>query len=90
MRFDEHRVLDTDSPETLMSPLAATLSEVAAYELRFMSLFTEGRGLTFPCDAAGRVDLDGLSDRARQHYWYARKAVGREYRFPTVQRRDPA
>ena len=55
------------------------------YELRFRSLFDEGRGLAFPCDAAGAVDLDALSPRARQNYFYARTVVGREFAMPAVQ-----
>lgn len=61
----------------------------AAFELRFDSLFHAGRAVVFPCDAAGRVDLDALSERARAAYLFARRAVGREYGFPTVQRRLP-
>ncbi|MCU0775851.1 MAG: hypothetical protein MUC74_15555 [Ideonella sp.] len=57
--------------------------------MRFDSLFHEGRALVFPCDAAGRVDLDALSERARAAYLFARRAVGREYGFPSVQRRPP-
>lgn len=72
-----------------MSTLLADASRCSAFELRFMSLFHEGRGLAFPCDAQGRVDLDQLSERARQAYLVARKGVGREYRYPTVQLRDP-
>ena len=49
------------------------------FEVRFQSLFDAGRALAFPCDAAGRVDLDGLSERARQNYFYARAVVGREF-----------
>ena len=49
------------------------------FELRFASLFHEGRGLAFPCDAAGRVDLDALSERARNNYFYARAVGGREF-----------
>lgn len=55
------------------------------HELRFMSLFNEGRGLTFPCDAGGQVDLDGLSERARQNYFYARTFIGREFFLPSIQ-----
>jgi hypothetical protein len=55
-----------------------------AYELRFQSLFNEGRALTFPCDAQGHVELDALSDRARQNYLYARAVVGREFATPAV------
>lgn len=54
------------------------------YEIRFQSLFNEGRALSFPCDAEGHVVLDSLSDRARDNYLYARAVVGREYAFPCV------
>jgi hypothetical protein len=57
----------------------------ARYELRFLSLFDEGRAYAFPCDEAGHVDLDALSDRARVNYIYARTVVGRELSRPTVQ-----
>jgi hypothetical protein len=56
----------------------------AGYELRFQSLFDEGRAYAFPCDAAGHVDMDRLSDRARQNYLYARTVVGREVAMPAV------
>lgn len=54
------------------------------YEIRFCSLFEEGRALAFPCDAKGRVELDTLSERARHNYLYARALVGREYAAPAV------
>lgn len=54
------------------------------YLLSFRSLFDEGRAFAFPCDAAGRVDLDTLSDRARSNYLYARTVVGREFSTPAV------
>jgi hypothetical protein len=56
----------------------------ADYELRFDSIFVEGRGLVFPCDERGHVDLDRLSERARNNYLYARAVVGREYLTPAV------
>ena len=49
------------------------------FEVRFQSLFDAGRAFAFPCDAAGRVNLVGLSERARQNYFYARAVVGREF-----------
>jgi hypothetical protein len=55
-----------------------------AFELRFDSLFSTGRALAFPCDAGGRVDMDRLSERARNNYWYARAVVGREFAYPAV------
>ncbi len=61
-----------------------TLSLVR-FELRFMSLFNGGRGLAFPCDRNGDVDLDSLSEKARTNYMFARASVGREYATPAVQ-----
>ena len=56
----------------------------SAFEVRFASLFVEGRALAFPCDAAGRVDLDRLPRRARDNYLYARALVGRDYSSPRI------
>ena len=58
------------------------------YEIRFQSLFHEGRALTFPCDAQGHVQMDDLSERARHNYLYARAVVGREYAVPSVSRTE--
>jgi hypothetical protein len=54
------------------------------YVLRFAGLFNRGRGFAFPCDAAGRVDIDELTDRGRANYFYARAVVGAELSRPTV------
>ena len=59
-------------------------SASSQYQLRFRSLFDPGRGYVFPCDLKGQVDLDGLSDRARNNYLYARAVVGRELAVPDV------
>lgn len=56
----------------------------AAFELRFASLFHPGRGVAVPCDAAGQVNLDALSERLRSAYFGARAMVGREYAHPVV------
>ena len=56
----------------------------APFEIRFRSLFNEGRGLAFPCDAIGQVDLDALSERGRNNYLFARAMVGREFAVPDV------
>jgi hypothetical protein len=55
------------------------------YQLRFRSLFNPGRAFVFPCNKAGQVDLDTLSERARANYLYARTFVGREFTRPDVQ-----
>ena len=54
------------------------------FELRFQSLFNDGRALAFPCDAAGRVALDALTERARNNYFYARSVIGRDFATPAV------
>lgn len=54
------------------------------YELRFQSLFNEGRALAFPCDAQGHVDLDAMSERARNNYLFARAVIGRDFAMPCV------
>ena len=69
--------------ERTMNALASS-PQRPLHELRFMSLFNDGRGLTFPCDAAGHVDLDGLSEQARQNYFYARTFIGREFFQPSI------
>lgn len=56
----------------------------SAFELRFGSLFDEGRGYAFPCDATGHVALDALSERARHNYLYARALMGRDFALPVV------
>ena len=66
----------------LVMPLAP--NRLDGFELRFQSLFHQGRAMTFPCDAAGHVDLDALSERARENYLYARAVIGREYSVPAV------
>jgi hypothetical protein len=59
-------------------------SGCAGYQLRFCSLFDPGRGYSFPCDAAGHVDLDTLSHRGRNNYFFARTMIGRELGVPAV------
>jgi hypothetical protein len=68
-----------------MSHMTIDASAHARYELRFQSLFHEGRGYAFPCDASGRVNLDALSDRARSNYIFARAVIGRDVATPRVQ-----
>jgi len=65
-----------------MTPAFTSLDP--AFEVRFASLFKEGRAMTFPCDASGHVELDGLPSRARDNYLFARAMIGREYSMPQV------
>jgi len=56
----------------------------ARYVIRYEPLSGRSPELAFPCDASGRVELDTLSDRARNNYLYARAVVGREYAAPAI------
>lgn len=63
---------------------ATTTTADVRFELRFQSLFNDGRALAFPCDAAGRVSIDSLSERARNNYFFARAVIGRDFAMPAV------
>ena len=52
--------------------------------LLFRSLIDAAISCAFPCDSRGHVDMDTLSDAARENYLYARAVVGREYLAPAV------
>ena len=41
-------------------------------------------------DEGGNVEMDALSDRARENYLYARAVVGVEFAYPMVCRAFPA
>jgi hypothetical protein len=69
-------------PETAMTSVLKSIEP--CFEVRFASLFKEGRAMAFPCDASGHVELDALPSRARQNYLFARAMIGREYSFPRV------
>ena len=64
-------------------------AEPRPFRLCFRSLFDSGRGYAFPCDCNGRVDLDELSECARNNYFYARAMVGRELAVPAVEPAEP-
>lgn len=57
------------------------------YELLFRPLAAAHRGYVFPCDAIGHVDMDALSERARDNYLYARAVMGMEVQWPDVRPR---
>jgi len=75
-----------ESEGVVMKTSPMPFQDGPGYELRFQSLFDEGRAYAFPCDAAGHVDMDTLSERARQNYLYARAVIGREVAMPAVRR----
>ncbi|NRF71161.1 hypothetical protein HLB44_29610 [Aquincola sp. S2] len=56
----------------------------ARVELRFVHRRNDRKSLAFPCDSAGRVDLDALDERSRNDYLFARALMGRDYAFPVM------
>jgi hypothetical protein len=64
---------------------SSSSSSASNYQLCFKSLFETGRGFAFPCDPRGEVDLDRMSEKARNNYFYARAMIGRELTYPAVE-----
>ncbi|HTJ04229.1 MAG TPA: hypothetical protein VL624_02715 [Caldimonas sp.] len=67
-----------------MNTVPAPHRDDARFELRYRSLSVHRCSYAFPCDAHGQVDLDGLSEEARENYLYARAMVGRDLQHPEV------
>lgn len=65
-------------------------SPLLSFEVRFAHLFRPGRSLAFPCDCAGHVEMDALSERARANYLFARAMVGRDLALPCICQREAA
>ena len=52
--------------------------------LRFTPRFEGQRCLVFPCNAAGDVEIDKLSEHERVDYLFARALRGRDYSLEIV------
>ena len=59
-----------------------------SHELIFGSLRAHAPNIFVPCDESGKVDIDSLSQRMRDTYFWARAMIGREYSYPAVQCAD--
>ena len=55
------------------------------FQLCFRALSASGNSFAFPCNPQGQVDLDQMSERARNNYFYARAMMGREVAYPAVE-----
>ena len=64
------------------------MNQQAGFQVSFQPLCGPWPALTLPCDAAGHVQLDALSDGDRHEYLFARVVMGREYAAPQVIRLD--
>jgi len=79
--FRRLAVASADEHRAAVSPSTAPW---LSHQVYFASLFDPGRALSFACDPCGNVQLDELSERARNNYFLARTAVGRDYSFPRI------
>ena len=72
--------------------MSQTSSTPAAtgFEIEFRSLLRKSRSLTFSCDSEGRVDLDAMSERARNSYFFACATIGGEYAMPVLKASEAA
>jgi hypothetical protein len=86
MSRDAHARADANEEHAVTDP---TLSGAHGYELHFHRLAAGGVAYVFRCDAEGKVDLDALSERARDNYLFARAMVGAELVRPKVVRCSP-
>lgn len=58
-------------------------ASAAIYQLVYPSIHGE-RHFAFPCDVAGKVELNALTEHARDNYLLARALVGRNFYKPKV------
>jgi hypothetical protein len=64
----------------------ASPSNSCEHQLLYASLLPQGRGVSIPCDAQGKVHMDELSEHLKNAYLGARALVGREYALPIMER----
>ena len=67
-----------------MNTSDALCCDEARFELRYRSLSPYHCDYAFPCNAQGEVNLDQLSERARDNYLFARAMVGCDLLTPEV------
>ena len=85
-----HHAAEPITVAAQLRPAGDVHDDQGPFVLHFHSLFHTGRDFAFPCDAQGHVDLDGMSDRIRNNYLYARAMIGREVSWPSVCRTPDA
>jgi hypothetical protein len=74
--------------ETTMNAVPQPPTPAHSHRLCFAALGTGGRTFDFPCDSDGHVDLDRLSERSRNDYFFARAVVRTAFARPSVRRAD--
>ena len=67
-----------------MDTSSASTADQPRFLLRYRSLSSHRCDFAFPCDPQGHVNLDELSELARENYLYARAMVGRDLLQPQI------
>lgn len=57
------------------------------YELCFQSLRDRREVLRFPCDEAGRADMDAMDRATLNNYLYARALLGLDFSMASIPQR---
>lgn len=65
-------------------PSTASAASNQRLALRFLPRGHDRRCMIFPCNAAGHVEMDRLSERERIDYLFARALRGRDYSLSIV------
>jgi hypothetical protein len=68
-----------------MATLAMSAADGATHRLYYASIPDPQHAEAFPCDSAGKVDLDRLGRRRLQQYLFVRAMVGRGFSPPVIQ-----
>ena len=68
-----------------MDASSGRFDRASGYELVFLPLH-QGCSYAFPCDAAGVVELDRLTQHARHNYLLLSALVGRDFQMPSIVR----
>ena len=58
------------------------------YLLVFQSVYDVGHRYSFECTKEGVVNLDNLSDKGRNNYYYCKTMVGREFAWPRIEPKE--
>ena len=82
--FRRLAVASSEEHKAAVNPVSPSTAPWLSHQVYFASLFDPDRALSFACDPCGNVQLDELSERARNNYFLARTAVGRDYSIPRI------
>ena len=78
--FDHAIHVESSTVPVVPGSIGQTLHVIVGHSL----FFDAQAPLSFPCDAEGCVDLDGLCDRKRCDYLFAHTLIGKNFTMPVI------